>query len=81
VKRFVVNRGVAEISHPPHSLDVALVEFFPKFKTVLKRRRFQDFEDIKVDVAVELNAVNLDVFRNCNFLNRMKAYFCQGRFI
>jgi hypothetical protein len=39
VKRFLVNRGVAEINHPPHSLDVALVDFFPKVKTVLKRRR------------------------------------------
>jgi hypothetical protein len=67
VKRFHVNRGVAEISHLPHSLDVAILDFFPKVKTVLKRRRLQDFEDVKFDVNVELNAVNLDAFHNCNF--------------
>jgi hypothetical protein len=67
VKRFLVNCDVAEINPPPNSLDVALVDFFAKLETVLKRIRLQDFEDIKVDVAVELNAVNLDAFRNCNF--------------
>jgi hypothetical protein len=43
VKRFLVNRGVTEINHPPHSLGV------------------------NFDVTVELNAVNLDAFHNCNF--------------
>jgi hypothetical protein len=67
VKLFLMKRGVPDINNPPFSLDVTLVNPFPKVKTFIKRIRLQYFEDIKSEVAVELNVVNLDAFRNCKF--------------
>jgi transposase len=62
VKLFLAKHGVVEISHPPYSPDLAPVEFFlfPTVKSALKGNRFQDVEDIKKNVAAELNAVPLE---------------------
>jgi hypothetical protein len=35
-------------------------------KTALKGERFQDVEDIKINVTTELNAVHLEAFADCS---------------
>jgi hypothetical protein len=41
------------------------VFLFPRVKNVFKGKRFQDVEDIKKNVTVELNAVTLEAFTDC----------------
>lgn len=48
VKRFLVNRGVAEINHPSHSLDVALVDFSLKSKESLKEEDFRTLRTLRL---------------------------------
>jgi hypothetical protein len=49
VKQFLAKKSVTETVHPPCSLDLAPNDFwlFPNINSALKRRRFQDIEDIK----------------------------------
>jgi hypothetical protein len=46
------------MEHPPFSSDLAPNDFwlFPKIKSALKGRRFQDIEDIKKNVTTLLKA-------------------------
>jgi hypothetical protein len=64
VKIFVAKHGVIGIGRPPCSPDLAPANFFlfPTAKTALKGKRFQEVEDIKKNVAAELDAVPLDAF-------------------
>jgi hypothetical protein len=49
-------------SPPPYSLDLSPPDFllFPKIKSMVKGRRFEDTEDIKRNVAKELLALHAD---------------------
>jgi hypothetical protein len=49
VKQFMAQKSITEMEHPLYSPDLALNDLwlFPKIKSVLKGRRFQDSEDIK----------------------------------
>jgi hypothetical protein len=38
---------------------------FPKVKTALKGKRFQDIKDIKKNMMAELKAVRLEAFAKC----------------
>jgi hypothetical protein len=48
VKHFLAQISITEMEHPPHSPGLALNDFwlFPKTKSVLKERKFQDTEDV-----------------------------------
>jgi len=50
VKQFLVQKSITEMEHPPSSPDLAPNDFwlFPKIKSALKGRRFQDIENIKI---------------------------------
>jgi hypothetical protein len=49
VKQFLAQKSVTEMEHSPCSPDVVLNDFclFPKIKSALKGRIFQDIEDIQ----------------------------------
>jgi len=49
VKKFLTNRNVAVLHHPPNSPDLAPADYFlfPKLKCSLKRRHFQTVEEIQ----------------------------------
>jgi transposase len=49
VKQFLAQRSITEMEHPPYSPDLDPNDFllFPKIKSALKRRKFQDTGDIK----------------------------------
>jgi hypothetical protein len=49
VKQFLARISITEMEHPPYSCHLAPNDFwlFPKIKTALKGRRFQDTEDIQ----------------------------------
>jgi hypothetical protein len=54
------------MEHPPYSPDSAPNNFslFPTVKSALKRREFQDIEDIQVNVMTALKAILQQEFQN-----------------
>jgi hypothetical protein len=67
VKIFLTKHGVMEISYPSCSPDLEPADFFlfPRVKTALKGKRFQDVEDIMKSLKAELNAVPLEASADC----------------
>ena len=55
IRRFLAERNVTVVDHPPYSLDLAPCDFFlfPKLKEVIKGVRFLDMEVIKKAVTTE----------------------------
>jgi hypothetical protein len=58
---------ITEMEHPSYSPDLAPSDFwlFPKIKSALKGRRFQDTEDIKKNVTMALKAIPQQKFQKC----------------
>jgi hypothetical protein len=48
-KQFLAHISITEMEHQPYSTDLVPDDFwlFPKIKSVLKGRRFQDIEDVQ----------------------------------
>jgi hypothetical protein len=48
IKQFLAKHGIPELNHPPYSPDLSPPDFFlfPKIKSTLKGRRFEDKESI-----------------------------------
>ncbi|GBN01140.1 hypothetical protein AVEN_241068-1 [Araneus ventricosus] len=65
VKRFLVENGVNELSHPPYSPDLSPpgIFFFPKLKVALKGRRFTDIKHILAAVTRELKVIPAEEFQ------------------
>ena len=64
VKKFLANRNVAVLHHPPYSPDFAPADYFllPRFKLPLKGRHFQTVEEIQCAVTRELNNISKTAF-------------------
>ena len=64
VKKFLANRKVAVLHHPPYSPDLAPADYFlfPKLKFSLKGRHFQTVEEIQCAVKRELNNISKTAF-------------------
>ena len=64
VKKFLVNRNVAVLHHPPYTPDLAPADYFlfPKLKFSLKGQRFQTVEEIQSAVTRELNNISKTAF-------------------
>jgi hypothetical protein len=58
-KQFLAKKSVTKKEHPPYSPDMTLNDFwlFPKIKSALKGRRFQDTEDIQQNAMMQLKAI------------------------
>ena len=69
VKKFLTNRSVAVLHHPPYLPDLASVDYFlfPKLKFSLKGWHFQTVEEIQCAVTRDLNNIS-----NTAFLEGMK---------
>ena len=64
VNKFLANRNVAVLHHPPYSPHLAPADyfFFPKLKFNLKERHFQTVEEIQCAVTRELNNISITAF-------------------
>jgi len=64
VKKFLANRNVAVLHHPPYSPHLAPADYFlfPKFKFPLKGRNFQTVEEIQCAVTRKLNNISKTAF-------------------
>jgi histone-lysine N-methyltransferase SETMAR len=68
VKQFSAQKSITEIEHPPCSPDLSPNDFwlFPKVKSALKGRRFQDIENTpQKNVTTALKAIPQQEFQNC----------------
>jgi len=65
--RYSVPKIIPEMEHQPFSSDMALNDFwlFPKIKSALGGRRFQDIEDIQQNVMTALKAVQHQGSKKC----------------
>ena len=63
-KKFLVNRNVAVLHHPPYSPDLAPADYFlfPKSKFSIKGWHFQIVEEIQCAVTRELNNISKTAF-------------------
>jgi hypothetical protein len=59
IKQFLAQKLITELEHPSYSPDFALNDFwlFPKTKSDLKGRRFQDTENIQTSVMMVLKEI------------------------
>ena len=64
VKKFLANRNVAVLHHPPNSSDLAPADYFlfRKLKFSLKGRNFRRVEEIHFAVTRELNNISKTAF-------------------
>ena len=64
VKKFLVNRNIAVLHHPPYSPYFAPADYFlfPKLKFSLKWRHFQTVEEIQCAVTRGLNNISKTAF-------------------
>ena len=78
VKKFLANRNVAVLHHPPYSPDLAPADYFlfPKSKFSLKGQHFQTVEEIQCAVTRELDSIQCAVTRELD--NISKTAFLEG---
>jgi len=64
VNKFLANRKVAVLHHPPYSPDLASADYFliPKLKFSLKGRHFKTVEEIQCAVTRKLNNISKTAF-------------------
>lgn len=64
VKEFLAKKTVTVLHHPPYSPDLAPADYFlfPKLKSHLKGRHFEDVSDIQANVTHELKGVKPNEF-------------------
>jgi hypothetical protein len=67
VKQFLTTQGVPELNYLPYSPDLSPPGFFlfPKIKSMLKERRFEDTEDIERNLTKELLELHANEFKKC----------------
>jgi hypothetical protein len=63
-KKFLANRNVTVLHHPPYSPGFATADYFlcPKLKFPLKGRHFQTVAEIQCVVTRELNNISKTTF-------------------
>jgi hypothetical protein len=66
IKQCLAKQGIPELNHP-HIPDSSPPDFFlfPKIKSTLKGRRFEDTEHIKRKLTKELLALHANDFKKC----------------
>jgi histone-lysine N-methyltransferase SETMAR len=65
VARFLARKQVTMLHHPSYSLDFAPDDFFlyPKLKSQLKGKRFQDISTIQANVTKQIRSIPKDSFK------------------
>jgi hypothetical protein len=63
VSQFLAEKGISARDHPPYPPDLDTADFwlFPKLKSVLKGKRFSNFDDIKSSVKKILTNIPVQI--------------------
>jgi len=66
VREFLATKQITVLEHPAYSPDLASNYFFllPKIKEILKRRHFDDIDDIRNNTMAALKAIPQNQFQN-----------------
>jgi histone-lysine N-methyltransferase SETMAR len=65
VAHFLARKQITVLHHPSYSPDLAPVYFFlfPKLKSQLKGKRFQDISTIQANVTEQIRSIPKDLFK------------------
>jgi histone-lysine N-methyltransferase SETMAR len=65
VVRFLARKQVTVLHHPSYLSDLAAADFFlfPKLKSQLKGKRFQDISTIQANVTEQIRSIRKDSFK------------------
>jgi histone-lysine N-methyltransferase SETMAR len=60
VREFLAKHSILVVPHPPYSSDLAPCDFFffPRLKSTLKEKRFQDVAEIQLNTTRQLQAIS-----------------------
>jgi len=66
-EEFLATKQITVLEYPAYSPDLALSDFFLflKIKEILKRRHFDDTDDIRSNTTATLKAISQNQFQNC----------------
>ncbi|KAL4089251.1 hypothetical protein QTP88_024309 [Uroleucon formosanum] len=67
IQRFLTEKKMSVLQHPPYSPDLAPCDFFlfPKIKSFLKGTHFQTVDDVKMKTAELLKGLNESDWQHC----------------
>jgi hypothetical protein len=67
VRKFLASKQITLLEHHPYSSDLVPnnIFLFPKIKEILKERRFDDTDDIRINTTAALKAISQNKFQNC----------------
>jgi hypothetical protein len=76
VKQFLAQKSITETEHSSYSPDFSPNDFwlFPKIKSALKGRKFQDIEDIQKNLTMALKAIPQQEFQNISNSDRQHRW-------
>jgi histone-lysine N-methyltransferase SETMAR len=66
VREFLAKHSIPVVPHPPYSSDLAPCDFFlfPRLKSTLKGKRFQDNTEIQLNKTQQLQAISKQATRH-----------------
>jgi hypothetical protein len=67
VTEFLAKHSITVVPHPPYSPDLAACDFFlfPRLKSTLKSKRFQDVAEIQLNTTRQLQAIPKEAYQTC----------------
>lgn len=67
VKKFLADKRIPVLEHPPYSPDLAPCDFFlfPKVKCALKGTHFRSVDEVKAETAQLLKGLGVDELQHC----------------
>jgi hypothetical protein len=67
VREFLASEEIIVLEHPPYSSNLTPNDFFlfPTIKEILKRKHFDDIDDIRSNTTAALTAGPENQFQNC----------------
>jgi hypothetical protein len=67
VRDFLAKHSIPVVPHPPYSPDLAPCDFFlfPRLKSILKGKRFQDVAEIQLITTRQLQAIPKQAYQTC----------------
>jgi transposase len=67
VREFLAKYRILVVLHPPYSPDLAPCDFFlfPRLKSTLKGKRFQDVAEIQLNTTLQLQAIPKQAYQIC----------------
>jgi hypothetical protein len=78
----LAKHSIPVVPHPPSSPDFALCDFFlfPRLKSTLKEKRFQDVVEIQLNMTRQLQAIPKQVYQTCTekWKDRWNRYIQSG---